>query len=57
MKTVHMIDGYRSMCKDAERVGKFEAYKTLLLNPSTQSFPLQDITLDCILRIYPSETA
>ena len=27
MKAIHMIDDYRRMCKEAEYVGKFEAYK------------------------------
>ena len=27
MKTIHMIDDYKILCKEAESIGKFEAYK------------------------------
>ena len=27
MKTIHMIDDYRTLCNEAERIGKFEAYQ------------------------------
>lgn len=34
MKTIHMIDDYRLLCKEAARVGRFEAYKAY-----TQKYP------------------
>lgn len=34
MKTIHMIDDYRILCKEAESIGKFEAYKAY-----TQKYP------------------
>ena len=34
MKTVHMIEDYKILCKDAETIGKFEAYKAY-----TQKYP------------------
>lgn len=34
MKTIHMIDDYKILCKEAESIGKFEAYKAY-----TQKYP------------------
>lgn len=34
MKTIHMIDNYKILCEEAERVGRFEAYKVY-----TQKYP------------------
>lgn len=34
MKTIHMIDDYRILCKEAESIGKLEAYKAY-----TQKYP------------------
>lgn len=34
MKTIHMIDDYKILCKEAECIGKFEAYKAY-----TQKYP------------------
>lgn len=34
MKTIHMIDNYKILCKEADQIGKFEAYKAY-----TQKYP------------------
>lgn len=34
MKTIHMIDNYKILCDEAERIGKFDAYKAY-----TQNYP------------------
>ena len=34
MKTIHMVDDYRILCKEIGTIGKFEAYKSY-----TQKYP------------------